>query len=409
MKTVQKMTAVLLILLMLFALGCAGNEGGPSSADESASNEPTVKSTEEATEEAAEEALQVGSYETNKFRFEALKKAGAVKIIGRTEFLNDKLTMDWSGSGVVFRVRTEGETFTIEYESSYAMYYSIEVDGVETTRELADGKGFLRIPLKAGEHTVSVIKDTEISIKDQSFSYLNYVRFGGEFLKAPADRTAFIEIIGDSIACGDGALGVFTPGVNYALSEHSAKASFGVVAAKELGADYSLVTRGGIGLLKARDELNRRMIDIYEYVSPYHDREHFYDFSARFPNLVILELGANDGEFSADEWVPALDEMVKMIRSHNGVIPILWVGKSTRWYEEVQKYIADNDVIDMYALQYSYGTSGAGSPATATAGHPNVSEQYEMGTAVAEFIRKNGLLEPRACFLDPETETPKAE
>ena len=406
MKLMRKTAVLLLAFLMAAEAGCAGTTGGETPSGAVPSSENTVQTVQS---EATEEAVRADSFEESKYRFEALKKAGAVKILGRTEFLNDKLTMDWSGSGVVFRVRTAGETMTIEYESSYAMYYSVEVDGVETAREHTEGKGFLRIPLKAGEHTVSVVKDTEISIKDKSYSYLNYVRFGGDFLKAPDEKPYLIEVIGDSIACGDGALGVFTPGVNYALSEHSAKASFGVVAANELGADYSLVTRGGIGLLKARDELNRRMIDIYEYASPYNNRENPYDFSARFPNLVILELGTNDGEYTAEEWVPALDEMVKMIRSHNGVIPILWVGKSTRWYEEVQKYISDNDVIDMYAMQYSYGTSGSGSPATATAGHPNAAEQYEMGTAVAEFIRKNTLLEPRACFIDPETETSKDE
>ena len=348
--------------------------------------------------------MQPEAFEQDKYRFEALKDAGAVRIVGRTEFLNEKMTLDWGGSGILMNLRTEGETLTIEYENSYAMFFSIEVDGVETNRERVEGKGFLRIPLKAGEHSVSVIKDTEISIQDKSYSYLNYLKFSGEFLKAPPEKPYYIEIIGDSIASGDGALGVFTPGVNYALNEHSAKASFGYVACSLLNADYSMVTRGGIGLLKARDELQRRMIDIYDYASPYNDRENPYDFSARFPNMVILELGANDGEFTAEEWVPALDEMVKMIRSRNGVIPILWVGKSTRWYEEVQKYIEENNVLDMYAMQYSYGTSGAGSPATAKAGHPNAQEQSEMGTAVAEFIRTHDMLEPRACFLEVVTE-----
>ena len=348
--------------------------------------------------------MQPEAFEQDKYRFEALKEAGAARLLGRTRFVNDKMTVDWSGCGALMRVRTDGETMTVQYENNYGAYFSIEVDGKETAREHADGQGFIRIPLEAGEHTVSIIKDTEISIRDKTFSYLNYVKFSGEFLKAPVEKQFFIEVIGDSIACGDGALGVFTPGVEYTLSEHSAKASFGYVAAELLGADVSMVTRGGIGLLKARDEFNRRMIDIYEYVSPYYDRESYYDFSERFPNMVILELGANDWEFTAAEWVPALDEMVKMIRSRNGVIPILWVGKSAKWYEEVQKYIEENNVTDMYAMYYSYGTSGSGSPATASHGHPNAQEQYEMGTAVAEFIRAHDMLEPRACFMEVVTE-----
>ena len=397
MKTVRKLLSLILALAMIFAAGCAGNgTGKPEDTSEAPeTSAPTEQATEEVTEEPTEEALQVESFQENKYRFEALKKAGAVRIVGRSEFLNDKMTVDWGGSGIILNVRTEGETMTVEYETSYAMYYSVEVDGVETAREFADGKGFIRIPLQAGTHTVSVLKDTEISIQDKSYSYLVSLRFGGEFLKAPADKSYYIEIIGDSIASGDGALGVFTPGVNYALADHSAKASFGYVAAEMLGADYSMVTRGGIGLLKARDELQRRMIDIYEYASPYNDRENLYVFSVRVPDLVILELGANDGGYEEYQFYDKLKEFIAQIRKVYGPdVPIVWFGSSGRFYGTMVRYMANvkNEDTNLYAFRFEYGRTGSAALATQTSGHPNAAEQLETAEKIFEFLKMNELI-----------------
>ncbi len=329
------------------------------------------------------------AFAPNCYYLEDLKNAGAVRIVGRTAFVGTKMTLDWSASGILLNVRSAGECLEIVHESNYAMDIAVQADGGEPFRILTEGEGTFQIPLEAGEHTLSILKDTEIPILAGNFSFWKELHFSGEFLPAPPEKPLYVEVIGDSIACGDGALGAFTPGVNYALADHSARASFAFVALELLGADYSFVTRGGIGILRARDEFQRRMKDIYEYVSPYHNRELRYDFSARRPDLIILELGANDGIFTIEEWVPALDALVQQVRRLNGPVPILWIGKNQVKYAAVLEYIEKNQVPDMLAMQYSYGTSGAGSPSTAKAGHPNAAEQREMGVAVAAFIQEN--------------------
>ena len=387
------------VFALLPVAGCTNEPETPETREESVT-ESAAETEPETTTEAREKAMKPTAFEEDKYYFKDLEDAYAVQIVGRTMYVENDITMDWSGSGVRMNVRTEGETMTVSYRNTYPMVFSVYVDGQETVREICSGQSYLRIPLEAGEHLVSIIKESGVSIKPEDYSYFCWLRFGGEFLRRPEDQQYFIEVIGDSIASGDGAVGVFTPGVDYNYKDHSARASFGVVAANLLQADYSLVCRSGIGILKSRDVVGRPMPDCYDYISPWHDREHLYDFSKRRPDLIILELGANDGEFTAEEWVPALDRFVKQIRERNGNVPILWVGKSTRWYEEVKKYIAENDVPDMMAMQYSYGTSGAGSPATAKAGHPNVQEQYEFGTVVAAFIRENQLLKPRTCYVE---------
>ena len=317
-----------------------------------------------------------------------------IKRVGRTRYENHMLTCDWSGTGFVFNAHTEGETMTVSYKSSYETYFTVYIDGYEMQRERISGNGVFRVKLDAGDHEISITKENEINIDQNSYCYISELGFKGKFMEKPEDKKLFIEVIGDSIACGDGCLGVFQEGVLWPKNSHSAHASFAAVAARRLNADYNLVSRGGIGIIRSRDEVGLPMPAIYDCISPYKNIDLKYDF-ARKPDLIIFELGANDAEdiCTEDEYYAAMEQFLATILEKNGAdVPIVWTGASLGHYGSAKRYAENHPEVKFYAFQFRYGSSGAGGSTTSVSGHPNEEEQRDYGEALYRFITDNMVL-----------------
>ena len=315
---------------------------------------------------------------------------GFLKTHGRCRFLDDgAMTADWSASGFSVRVRTDGEDFTVCTRSAEAVYLSLWVDGKEALRPLiAEGEGSVTVTLGAGEHTVSVFRDSQIG-KEKGLD-LTGVIFGGEYLPRPENRRPYIEFIGDSISCGDGALGVYRAGEKWVLSDHSATHGFPFFVADAAEADRSIVAIGGIGAVHQVGNFN--MEQLYPYENRYRFGTEPYDFK-RVPDLVVLELGANDGRYTNEEYYGAITRTIALIRKYNGAnVPIVWFGR----YERFEKLIRDYQEITgdphFYAFRFHYGGSGSAALTTQTEGHPSAAEQKEAADALLAYLREQKLL-----------------
>lgn len=117
-----------------------------------------------------------------------------------------------------------------------------------------------------------------------------------------------IEYIGDSITCGYGVEGTLE-NVYSTENENTSKA-YAYLSAKELDADYSLVSFSGYGIVSGYTDNGVR--DVASLVPPIYDKmgesygkyagelevkETAWDFSRFVPDIVVINLGTNDSSY----------------------------------------------------------------------------------------------------------------
>ena len=307
------------------------------------------------------------------------------KLYGRCN-TGTGLYMDFSASGFELDVESTGNPMSIEYMAGYDLYVAVFVDGKLLDRPLLTaGMGTLTIPLSAGTHTVMVLKETEVQTNGKTLQLTN-MTFDGVILDKPADRPLYIEVIGDSIACGDGALGTYTEGQKWSLEDHSGTHGFAYLTARKLGADWSVFARGGIGLMDTAGDYNAGQV--YPYVNRYRDQLTKYT-PARTPNVVIVELGANDDKNDTAAFVAAYNSLVDQIRAMYGEeVKIVWTGSNYNQYNSAQYVANQRQDANMFAFQFRYGGSGSAALDTQKSGHPSAAEQEAYAEALAGFLRK---------------------
>lgn len=314
-----------------------------------------------------------------------------VKWLGRTEPHGTGLTADWSGSGFEMRLRSAGNGCRVAYNAEKSAYFVLFVDGERIDRPLLDGKGELEIPLSAGEHTLSLVRDTEVQASGGVV--LQAFETDGEILPRPADKSVFIQVIGDSIACGDGALGAYVPGEVWKLSDHAATSGYPYLLSRLSDVDVEIVAKGGIGLIKKAG--NYQMREMYEYINRYRDQNKADFLSARVPDVIVLELGTNDSVSTCNEeqFYQALAAFVKKLREKWGDAPaIVWMGKASHRFESALRYQKSAGDARFYVFTTEFGGSGSAALATQSHGHPSAAEQMELAQGLAGFLTENGLI-----------------
>ena len=308
------------------------------------------------------------------------------KLYGRCGIGQLGLNLDFSASGFEMQVESKGNPMTIEYTAGYDLYLAVFVDGKQVDRPLlSTGFGTLTIPLKAGVHTVMVLKETEVQTNGSSLQLMT-MDFDGKLLEKPADRDLYIEFIGDSISCGDGSLGKYTAGEKWVLQDHSGTHGFAYLTAQMLGADWSVFARGGIGLIKPAGDYTAGQL--YPYVNLYRDKLTRY-VPSRTPDIVVVELGANDDKNDTAGFVAAYNSLVEQIREMYGPdVKIVWTGKNYSQYNSAQYVAQQREDPNMFAFPFTYGGSGSAALATQKEGHPSAAEQQAYADALAGYLRK---------------------
>lgn len=314
-----------------------------------------------------------------------------VKMIGRCSIIDTQVTVDFSAGGFEMNLRSNGGDFVLEYKTQYNCYFAIYLDGELYDRVLCRiPDSTITVPLTEGEHTLKFLKETEIPT-DGAACYLRSVTFSGEVLPRPADKALFIEFVGDSISCGDGSLGVYTAGQAWNLEDHSGTHSYAFYTAEALDADYSIFARGGIGLLKPAGAFTTD--EMYRYTNRYRDKDELYVFP-RTPDIIVLELGANDDKSQLDEYTNKLRLMIDIIREiHGKDAKIVWAAKNLDQFGCMKNIISERSDTDpnLYAMRYEYGGSGSAALATQTSGHPSAEEQKGFADALVAFLKENNL------------------
>lgn len=345
------------------------------------------------------------------------------RVSGRTTWQEGNLYLGYSASFIEFsfkgtKVEAEFLTDRLDWEEFHRAQVAVFVDDAETP--------VLRIPLTKEKERFVLYENAEVKevtlrimkYSEAAFNALGIacVEVEGELLPPPAPKDKKIEIIGDSITCGYGIEGVVDVDT-FTTAQENPWNAYGCRVARALDADFSLISWSGNGIIShwVPDDINEPrndealMPEIYDYEDYSADlrrsknRADFIkrDFKAYQPQLIIINLGTNDGSYTRN--IPACDRAfvngyVKFLRQVRAVNPeaniLCTVGvMATAAKDLVGEAVArindfgDKKVFFKEAFLQNGEVDGIG-----TDWHPTESTQKKLAEYLTEFIRENNLI-----------------
>lgn len=219
-----------------------------------------------------------------------------IQYVGRFDFSNPKkVVFDWAG--VYIRSRFSGTSCAVRIEDS-TDEYSVTID--HHAPKIFDFKGGDLHTVATGlsasvPHTIVIQKKTEPLVGHGVF--MGFVLDKGATLLKPAPRPVRrIEFIGNSITCGYGVLGD-TSGCHFSPQTEDAGMSYASQVARDLHADYHLISYSGKGVVRNYGDKNRTspnpMPSYYDRTCCF-DSTLKWDFKSWVPQAVVINLGTND-------------------------------------------------------------------------------------------------------------------
>lgn len=267
-----------------------------------------------------------------------------VKLLGRTYRADDgSLWMGLSGTGAELEftgsklsVTLKGSTDITDKTARVGVFVDgqlkndICVGTAEQTVDI-DGKGSEAV-------SVRIVKLSECSASCCAITAMD--AHGGQIKKA-ADRHRRIEFIGDSITCG---YGVDDPDLThgFATATEDCTKSYAYKTAQALGADHSLVSYSGYGIVSGYTDSGVK--NSSALVPTYYDYYGFtenggfgssdpsqlsWDHSAFTPDVVVVFLGTNDMSYTGydearcSEFTEGYASFLKQVRAKNAGAKII--------------------------------------------------------------------------------------
>lgn len=322
-----------------------------------------------------------------------------VRLSGRIDYSIPGTPRLWNG-GSYLEFYFEGTSCQLDLTDEQRWgknqnYVSIIVDNKLPNRiKLQEKRSKINIAenLKPGTHHVIVCKDTE--------SGIGYLQVNGILCKELTNLKKLapqrIEFIGNSITCGMGSdLQNVACKTGEWYDQHNAWNSYGSITARNLKAQWHLTAESGIGLIKSCCNKPFVMPVVFDKINLNSDSLN-WNFSNYIPNLVVIELGQNDGIQDSALFCDSYIQFIKKIKSHYPRAKILLLN-SPMADSKLKDFLGLtlNSIIQNLLIQgenniFSYTFSkryinGCDS-------HPNLYEHQEMANELTQIIRNKKLL-----------------
>lgn len=221
-----------------------------------------------------------------------------VHYSGRIDDSNTE-AVSFAYSGTRVRLAFEGESVGAYVDDLHKQnWIVVYVDGQRTEKLAIEGTGGyyeLAKDLAPGPHTIEIIKATEANVGNLRFNGFE-LPDEGKSLPWPTQETRRIEFIGDSITCG---YGIEAPNQNYSFDpdQENFCDTYAFHTVQQLNADYLVVARSGIGMLRNYngpvDGSKDNMPAIYDRTL-LRSAEPKWDSSRFTPDVVCINLCTND-------------------------------------------------------------------------------------------------------------------
>ena len=269
----------------------------------------------------------------------SIKEIPYLRVLGRTNGSLETVTLFWTASGIEMNVKAT--EIWVKVRSDYDMlepWADVIIDGALSQRIMVN-KGEQEICLfrnMEGDkvRNVKFLRDTPAFPTDEkTVLQVLSVATDGEFfpLEEPKLR---MEVIGDSITSGEGCCGAERE-MTWNSFCFNAVDHYAYMAAKELGAVYHCISQSGWGVFCSWEGNEQQAIPLYyEQVCGLLNGERNkelgalekWDFQKFQPDVVVVNLGTNDGSGTRDmeKVEKAVMDFLRKIRACNPACYILW-------------------------------------------------------------------------------------
>ena len=268
-----------------------------------------------------------------------------VKPLGRTWPREDSLWLAFSASGAEFAFTGTACTVVIAGDDRAAdpaqadnqARIAIGLDGVRAVDAMIDApEKTFALTAEDGEHIVRIVKLSETAMSTCGIKSIE-----AENIRPTEQKARFVEFIGDSITCGYG-MDDEVAEHHFVTGTEDATRAYAYRTAQALDADYSLVSISGYGIISgytatAEERITAQLIPtyyeklgfsygVYEGDVPQDVR---WDFSARQPELVVINLCTNDDSYCLDHedrqqlYCDEYVKFLKVVRRNNPGAKIL--------------------------------------------------------------------------------------
>jgi lysophospholipase L1-like esterase len=259
--------------------------------------------------------------------------------------------------------------------------FVIKADHKDSIYQLASG-------LKNKKHTLEIVRRSEWHGGNTTILgfYLDHCKK----LFKPEVSNHRIEFIGDSYTCGYGNEGKSRE-EHFNYETENAYLAFGPLTAREVRAEYQLVSRSGIGMTQGYGGgKSFNMPRLYDEVTM--DSTKRWDYSQSQPQLVMIDLGANDLSAPLDSatFVDAYIKFLGRIRNnYNAAKIVCLVGpfspdeKTHTWQHYVHAVVNSFSIKDNQVYYFEF------SPIELNGSdwHPNVAEDQALSAELVPYVK----------------------
>ena len=218
-----------------------------------------------------------------------------IRYTGRIDFSDPaRPAFDWPA--ITIEVAFEGTSLAVLLQDGQNSY-NVTIDGQESVLHTRPGQNRYVVAegLSDGRHSFRMIKRTETFYGTPAF--LGFELDAGRdlaSLRSAPDRR--IEFIGDSITAGYGSEGK-SPTCTFSAATENVELTYAAMAAKELGAGYTIVAVSGVGIVRNYNTADKMspgtMLTYYDLTTTDRDSQE-WDFNSWVPDAVVINLGTND-------------------------------------------------------------------------------------------------------------------
>ncbi|HUI29258.1 MAG TPA: SGNH/GDSL hydrolase family protein [Candidatus Acidoferrales bacterium] len=219
-----------------------------------------------------------------------------IQYIGRFDFLNPKkVAFDWAGVYICAKFTGTGCSLRLhDSTDEYAIIIDDHAPRLLTT-DNAEVYHLVSGLADSVPHTIMIQKRTEPLVGRGTF--MGFVLDKGATLLPPDRRPdRRIEFIGNSITSGYGVM-ADSSNCHFTPQTEDACMSYASITARELHADYHLISYSGRGVVRNYGDKNKTSVNpmpaLYDRIC-YSDSTSTWDFTKWVPQAVVINLGTND-------------------------------------------------------------------------------------------------------------------
>lgn len=315
----------------------------------------------------------------------------SISYTGRFDF-SDRTKPRLMYSGCAISAGFTGTSIAIKMkDDSLRNWFNVRIDDQLFKFESADSSGIYQLARNLSDkaHRIKITRRTESHGGNTTFE--GFIIDSGKTLYPLPQLTRTIEFIGNSLTCGYGNEGKSRE-EHFKYETQNADLVYGALVAKKLNANYVAICRSGIGMLQSYDG-NKDFVQPKLYDEIVAGSNAQWDYAANQPDIVVIELGANDLVKTLDSalFVNTYIAFVKKLRGQcpeTDIIcaagPSLPGDRSLAFQSYVRSVQAQFKNADKKVHYFDFGTVDA----NGSDWHQNLKEHQQMADTLLPFIKK---------------------